>query len=53
MAGLKVNLTVTEGSEKGKSFSFYEPDNFRLGRGEKLPNSPPNVGGVAEGRGGK
>ena len=32
MAGLKVNLTVVEGPEQVKSFSFYEPENFLLGR---------------------
>jgi len=35
MAGLKVNLTVIEGPEKGKAFSFDEPENFLLGRGEE------------------
>lgn len=29
---MKVNLTVTEGIEKGRSFSFDEPENFLLGR---------------------
>jgi hypothetical protein len=32
MAGKKVSLTVVEGTEKGKSFSFDEPENFLLGR---------------------
>ena len=32
MAGMKVNLTVVEGSEKGRSFSFDEPENFLIGR---------------------
>lgn len=32
MAGMKVNLTVTEGPQKGKSFAFSEPENFLLGR---------------------
>lgn len=32
MAGIKINLIVTEGTEKGKSFSFDEPENFLLGR---------------------
>jgi len=32
MAGMKVSLTVVEGTEKGKSFSFDEPENFLLGR---------------------
>ncbi len=27
-----MNLTVIEGPEKGKSFTFTEPDNFLLGR---------------------
>lgn len=35
MVGIKVNLTVTEGPEKGKSFSFDEPENFLLGRDSK------------------
>lgn len=29
---MKVKLTVTEGTEKGKAFSFDEPENFLLGR---------------------
>ncbi|MBI5631903.1 MAG: protein kinase [Nitrospirae bacterium] len=29
---MKVKLTVTEGTEKGRSFSFDEPENFLLGR---------------------
>ncbi len=29
---MKVNLTVIEGPEKGKSFTFDEPENFLLGR---------------------
>jgi hypothetical protein len=32
MGILKVNLTVVDGPEKGKSFSFDEPENFLLGR---------------------
>lgn len=32
MAGMKVNLTVMEGTDKGKVFSFDEPENFLLGR---------------------
>src|SRR5208283_3584402 len=32
MAGIKVNLTVVDGPEKGKSFLFDEPENFLLGR---------------------
>lgn len=32
MAEMKVNLTVIEGSEKGKVFSFDAPENFLLGR---------------------
>lgn len=32
MTGMKVNLTVVEGPEKGKSFFFAEPEKFFLGR---------------------
>lgn len=32
MGVLKVNLTVVDGPEKGKSFTFTEPENFLLGR---------------------
>ncbi len=32
MAGMAVNLTVSEGPQKGKSFVFSEPENFLLGR---------------------
>jgi len=32
MVGMRVVLTVSEGTEKGKSFSFDEPENFLLGR---------------------
>jgi len=32
MAGMRVGLTVIEGPEKGRTFSFDEPENFLLGR---------------------
>lgn len=32
MPDIRVNLTVIEGPEKGKSFAFTEPENFLLGR---------------------
>ena len=35
MAGMKVNLTVVDGPEKGKSFLCDEPENFLLGRDAK------------------
>lgn len=45
MAEMKVNLTVVEGPEKGKSFSFHEPENFLLGRNaEGSTGSFPLVG---------
>jgi len=57
MAGLKVNLTVVEGPEKGKSFSFTHCSSLTYRTNHSYPSltkegskksSPPILGGVAE-----